>query len=72
MNILREVEALNDELIQLRRDVHQHPELGFEEFRTAEVLSNYLRACGLEPRRVTPRDDPNAGSTFKRSNPPTC
>jgi amidohydrolase len=54
MDISGEVEALNDELIQLRRDFHHHPELGFEEFRTAEVVSNYLRACGLEPRRVTP------------------
>ena len=54
MNILREVEALNDELIQLRRDFHQHPELGFEEFRTAEVVSNYLSVFGLKPRRVTP------------------
>lgn len=48
MDIKKEVAALKDELFELRRDFHQHPELGFEEFRTAEIVANYLRDCGLE------------------------
>lgn len=43
---------LKDELINIRRDLHAHPELGFEEYRTAEVIEEQLRALGLEPRRV--------------------
>jgi amidohydrolase len=53
MEISSEVAALDKELIQLRRDFHQHPELGFEEFRTAERVTEYLKGCGLESRRVT-------------------
>jgi amidohydrolase len=33
-----------------RRDLHQHPELGNREFRTAEQVATHLRALGLEPR----------------------
>ena len=32
----------------LRRDFHQHPELGFKEFRTAEVIAHELTALGME------------------------
>ena len=39
-----------DELIAVRRDLHQHPELGFEEVRTAAVVAAKLRALGLQPR----------------------
>ncbi len=38
------------ELIATRRDLHAHPELGFEEFRTAALVADRLRALGLEPR----------------------
>jgi hippurate hydrolase len=36
------------ELVALRRDLHKHPELGFEEERTAGIIAGYLRNCGLE------------------------
>lgn len=39
-----------DELIAVRRDLHQHPELGFEEVRTSGIVAAKLRAIGLEPR----------------------
>jgi amidohydrolase len=32
----------------LRRDFHRHPELGFQEFRTAQKVAGQLRALGLE------------------------
>ncbi len=41
---------LRDEVIALRRDFHQHPELGFQEVRTAGKVADYLRSIGLEPR----------------------
>jgi hippurate hydrolase len=36
------------ELTALRRDLHAHPELGFEEHRTAEVVTGELDRLGLE------------------------
>jgi amidohydrolase len=45
-----DVLSLQDELVALRRDFHQHPELGFEEFRTSGVVANYLESLGLTPR----------------------
>ncbi len=38
------------ELIEIRRDLHAHPETAFEEIRTADVVAERLRALGLEPR----------------------
>ncbi len=43
-----EAEALRDELIARRRDLHQHPEIAFEEFRTAGIVAEELNALGLE------------------------
>lgn len=37
-----------DALIALRRDLHRHPELGFEEQRTARIVAEHLRQSGLE------------------------
>ncbi len=48
MNIKEEVMALKDEVISLRRDFHKHPELGFQEKRTAQIVENYLKDCGIE------------------------
>jgi amidohydrolase len=39
-----------DELVATRRDLHRHPELAFEERRTAGVVSGRLKAMGLSPR----------------------
>lgn len=38
-------------LVETRRDLHRHPELAFEEERTAGVVSERLAALGLAPRR---------------------
>jgi amidohydrolase len=35
-------------LVEIRRYLHRHPELGFEEFQTAEYLKNLLRQSGYE------------------------
>lgn len=37
-----------DSLIQLRRDLHAHPEIGFEERRTAAIVAARLRALGCD------------------------
>ena len=48
MQIKKEISELEEELIELRRDFHKHPELGWQETRTAEVIADYLRDLGLK------------------------
>ncbi|MGO1540158.1 MAG: amidohydrolase [Luteimonas sp.] len=43
-------QALQDKVVAWRRDIHQHPELGNREFRTAELVAEHLRSLGLEPQ----------------------
>lgn len=43
-------ERLRDELIAFRRDLHMHPELGNQEFRTTAALKARLEQEGLKPR----------------------
>ena len=50
--IKKRIAELNDEIIALRRDFHAHPELGFQEFRTASVIEQHLHDLGLETTRV--------------------
>ncbi len=51
--IKQRIGELKKELIDLRRDFHRHPELGFDEHRTAEVVENYLKTIGLHPQRMS-------------------
>jgi len=46
-----EIGELKDKLIQYRRDFHQHPELGLEETRTAEIVADRLEQLGLAVSR---------------------
>ncbi|HET6859980.1 MAG TPA: amidohydrolase [Streptomyces sp.] len=43
-------ESLRAELIAFRRDLHMHPELGNQEFRTTAALKARLEQAGLAPR----------------------
>jgi len=38
----------HDEFTAIRRDLHAHPEIGFEEHRTAQVVTERLLALGIE------------------------
>jgi len=39
-----------DSMVALRRDFHRHPELSFQEKRTAEIIAERLQKAGLEVR----------------------
>jgi amidohydrolase len=49
-HISSEVEKLVPNLIELRRDFHRHPELGFQEERTARVVAERLKLLGYTVR----------------------
>ncbi|MGE0717842.1 MAG: M20 aminoacylase family protein [Alphaproteobacteria bacterium] len=48
MNIEPRIAALHEELTAIRRDIHAHPELGFEEERTSGIVAAKLREWGCE------------------------
>lgn len=41
---------VNERVVAMRRDFHQHPELGNREVRTSKVVADHLRRLGLEVR----------------------
>src|SRR5712691_3353218 len=51
MDILDRVRAFHDELTAFRRDIHAHPELGFEEQRTSDLVADRLAGFGIEVHR---------------------
>ena len=50
MEISPEVKALSAEMTSLRRDLHAHPELGFQETRTAGIIAKRLTELGYTVR----------------------
>jgi amidohydrolase len=46
-DLSQEISAIEEEVITLRRDFHQHPELGLKETRTAGIIADYLERIGL-------------------------
>ena len=48
MNTIKELEDLQNEMQTWRRDIHAHPEIAFEEHRTAEIVAEKLKSFGVE------------------------
>ena len=48
MNIRADIEAFVPELVEWRRDIHAHPELGYQETRTSALVAERLRSFGLD------------------------
>lgn len=46
----KELEELFPTMVEIRRDLHQHPELSFQEVRTAKKIADYLTELGIEVR----------------------
>ncbi|HBO7585866.1 TPA: amidohydrolase, partial [Pseudomonas aeruginosa] len=49
--VLPAIAALREEMVTLRRHIHAHPELGFEERRTAALVAECLEAWGYQVSR---------------------
>jgi amidohydrolase len=45
-----EIDELVPDLVAMRRDLHEHPELAYEEVRTSGIVASRLKALGLEVR----------------------
>ena len=48
MKIIKELEDLQGEMQEWRRDIHAHPEIAFEEHRTAQIVADKLESFGIE------------------------
>ncbi|KAJ1684405.1 hypothetical protein LUZ63_020160 [Rhynchospora breviuscula] len=53
-DVRRAVDALAPELVELRRDLHAHPELAWSETRTTALLAERLAAAGVRTTAVEP------------------
>ncbi|MFP4481188.1 MAG: M20 family metallopeptidase [Thermovirgaceae bacterium] len=50
-NLASKAAALSTRLSEIRRDLHRHPELSFQEHRTADIVAGILEESGMEVRR---------------------
>ncbi|AEC18541.1 amidohydrolase/peptidase [Pusillimonas sp. T7-7] len=50
-NVFEAISLFHDELTALRRDIHAHPELGFTERRTSDLVASSLSALGYQVHR---------------------
>jgi amidohydrolase len=51
MPIINRIAGMHDDLTRWRRDIHAHPELGFEEQRTSDLVAAKLAEFGCEVYR---------------------
>ncbi len=49
--MLKQSHAISEELIEWRRDFHQHPEIGFDLHRTSKIVAEELEKMGYRVRR---------------------
>ena len=52
-NTLERAKAYTNELYAIREEIHRHPELGNQEFRTANLIEKTLHNLGIETKRAT-------------------
>ena len=51
MGSIDKIAAFHEEMTEWRRDIHAHPELGFEENRTSDLVAEKLASFGCEVHR---------------------
>lgn len=54
MDLLSKIKALNEkyakEVVDMRRHIHSHPELSYQEFNTSAYVARQLKSYGITPR----------------------
>jgi len=68
MPIIPRLLDLQPELSRIRRDIHAHPELGFEESRTADLVAAKLAEFGCDVHRGLAKT--GVVGTIRRGNAP--
>jgi len=51
MSVLPDIARAHAQLTDIRRDIHAHPEIAFEEVRTSDLVAAKLQAWGIEVHR---------------------
>src|SRR5437879_13634541 len=51
MPTIDRIDGYAEELTAIRRDLHAHPEIGFEEVRTSGIVADKLKSWGIEVHR---------------------
>ena len=51
MEVLEKIRGYADRMTEIRRDIHAHPEIGFEEVRTSGIVADLLEKFGCEVHR---------------------
>src|SRR5438270_3972536 len=66
----RAKQLMDTELLALGDDITRHPEIGFEETRSVQVLTDYLRKHDFDVQMATPPSLPTAFvARYKKSTP---
>lgn len=50
--IFSEIDLIFNEIVEIRRIIHQKPELSFKEFKTTDLICNFLDTLGVEYERL--------------------
>lgn len=50
-DLLQQLGAQADEFIAVRRDIHRHPEMGYKEYRTSDLVAEQLEKFGYQVTR---------------------
>ncbi len=50
-DLLQTLNAQADEFIAVRRDIHRHPEMGYKEYRTSDLVAEQLQQWGYQVTR---------------------
>lgn len=53
MNCLEPAKTYLSEFAEIRHDIHAHPEIGNQEFRTSEIVEKQLQSFGIHTERLT-------------------
>jgi hippurate hydrolase len=51
MNLVEPIVGWRDEITAIRRDIHAHPELAYQENRTSDIVAQQLQSWGIEVHR---------------------